>query len=121
MITTKITINSVINNIVGVILFNRIGTNALEHHFGLILIICHYQHNFEKFAKSEQKVKILNEIEQITIGNVISQRKEAFSEIAVLDDNCPMGKQSMFLMNILHCRNFGNSAFNKNKKSRQLL
>lgn len=49
MMTTMI----IINNIVGAILLHRIGTNPLEHHFGLIRQMCHYILIFKKFVKSE--------------------------------------------------------------------
>lgn len=95
LMTTAITINSIINNIAGVILLNRIGTNPLEHHFGLIRLMCHFQHNFEKFVREEQKVKILDEIKQITIGNIITHRKETYGEIVITSD-CPQGEESLF-------------------------
>ena len=77
-------------------MLNRIGTNPLEHHYGLIRLLCHFQHNFEKFVNAEQKVKILDEIKQMTIGNIISNRKETYGEIITSNNDCPHGEQSIF-------------------------
>ena len=96
LLTTSLSINTVLNSNYDVISLNRIGTNPLEHHFGLIRLRCKFKHDFEKFVEEEVKIKIIDEIEKMTIGNLIQQRKSSYGEIVVLDDDYPHGEKSKF-------------------------
>lgn len=92
--STALTINSIINNEAGLISLNRIGTNPLEHHFGLLRIRSKYHHTFERFLNEEKKVSILHEIEMMTIGNAVL-RNAQFGEIIFSDDE-KHGEKSLF-------------------------
>ncbi|KAK8883713.1 hypothetical protein M9Y10_042811 [Tritrichomonas musculus] len=96
LLTTTLSINTVLNSNYDVISLNRIGTNPLEHHFGLIRLRCKFKHDFEKFVEEEVKIKIIDEIEKMTIGNLIQHRKSSYGEIVVLDDDYPHGEKSKF-------------------------
>ena len=85
LISTGLVINSVINSCYGLVSLNRIGTNPLEHHFGLLRIRCKFQHNFDRFVHEEKKVELLDEIEKMTIENIVSSRKKTFGEKVFLD------------------------------------
>ena len=95
IISTAISINSVINGFQGTVSLNRIGTNPLEHHFGLLRIRCKFNHNFEKVTKEETKLKVLHEIEKETVGNAIHSRKATFGDIITLNGEIH-GEKSKF-------------------------
>lgn len=95
LISTGLVINSILNNFYGLVSLNRIGTNPLEHHFGLLRIRCKFQHNFDRFIREEKKVELLSEIEQMTIDNIVSERKKTFGA-NVLPDGTFHGEQSIF-------------------------
>ena len=63
LLTTILAINTVINNFEGLVSLNRIGTNPLEHHFGLLRIRCKYDHSYNNFIEEESKAKFLHELE----------------------------------------------------------
>lgn len=69
---------------------NRIGTNPLEYHFGLLRIRCKFQHNFDRFVHEEKKVELLDEIEKMTIDNIVSSRKKTFGEKVFFRWNCSL-------------------------------
>lgn len=53
ILTTAIyTINSIINNYERLISLNRIGTNPLEHHFGLLKNRCIIEYSMKQHAHS---------------------------------------------------------------------
>ena len=99
ILTTTLSINLILNRNYGIISLNRIGTNPLEHHFGLIRLRCKYKHDYDQFVKKEVEVEILHQIEKITIGNLVQHRKNSYGEIVFLDENTPHGEKSKFFNN----------------------
>ena len=94
LLTTIISINSVINNFEGSVSLNRIGTNPLEHHFGLLRLRCKFNHSFSNFVEEECKVKLLHEIENNIVGNVVTSRRNSVGEIIDLSSVEYGGKHS---------------------------
>lgn len=74
---------------------NRISTNPLEHHFGLLRIRCKFDHSFKNFVKEATKVKVLHEIERETIFNLIPSRHSKFGEVIYIS-NQPYGEKSIY-------------------------
>ena len=96
LMTTTLSINTVLNGNYDIISLNRIGTNPLEHHFGLIQLRCKFKHDFKKFIEEEAKIIIIDEIEKMTIGNLVHHRKSSYGENVVLDEDPPHGEKSKF-------------------------
>ena len=84
--TTVLSINTIIQNFDGLISLNRISTNPLEHHFGLMRDMSHYKHDFDTYIQMEIKSKIMNDIEKNVISNLVSSRKDVFGEIIELEN-----------------------------------
>ncbi len=59
MISTCISINSFINLYKGNINLNRLGSNPIEHHFGLMRLKAKFKHNLDVFIKNEYKIKLM--------------------------------------------------------------
>ena len=64
LLTTTLSINTVLNSNYDVISLYRIGTNPLEHHFGLIRLRCKFKHDFEKFVEEEVKIQLLTKLKK---------------------------------------------------------
>lgn len=86
LLTTILSINTCLNTFSGLVSLNRIGTNPLEHHFGLMRLRSKFDHSYENFLQEESKVKVLHEIEADIIGNVVSSRKSVVGEVVELTD-----------------------------------
>ena len=80
LLTTIISINTRLNLFKGSVSLNRIGTNPLEHHFGLLRIRSHFEYTFTNFIQEEAKVKVLHEIEKEVIGNIVASHKSQIGE-----------------------------------------
>ena len=78
VLSTIISIDSFINSFVGEVCLNRIGTNPLEHHFGLLRIKCKYKNDWENILTTQSKISILRDIETDLIGSVVNKRKDTF-------------------------------------------
>ena len=87
LLTTVLSINTCLNTFSGVVSLNRIGTNPLEHHFGLLRIRCHFNHSYEKFIKEEAKINVLHEIEKEVIGNAVASRQSQVGETVILSND----------------------------------
>lgn len=75
MLATSLTILSPINTFKCRICLNRIGTNPLEHHFGLLRINSKNNDDFETLLSAETKAQILDDLEyQIISGSIKSRR-----------------------------------------------
>ena len=66
--TRVLLINTIIQNFDGFISLNRISTNPLEHHFGLMRDMSNFKHDFDTYIKME--VKRTN-MKEISFRNVI--------------------------------------------------
>ena len=84
---TCITINSIINAVDGTISLNRIGSNPLEHHFGLMRIRSKFNDDINRLLLSEAQSTILENIEREIIGNLIKKRKSSFGDVISLNGN----------------------------------
>ena len=78
ILTTILTINSILNQYHEKLSLNRIGTNPLEHHFGLLRMRCKYKHNFNNILQNEKRINILLQIESELSGTIIRGRKDTF-------------------------------------------
>ena len=86
MMCSLITINSILNNIKGTVSLNRVGSNPLEHHFGLLRIRCKFDHRYSNFIKQEAKVNAFHEIEKEIVDNVVIYRRNVFGETLFIDE-----------------------------------
>lgn len=78
LISTCLSINSFINLYNGNINLNRLGSNPIEHHFGLMRLKAKFKHSFDVFIKNEFKVKLMEKIESEIVHNLVSSRKSSF-------------------------------------------
>ena len=86
IMSTIISLDSIINNYSGDISLNRIGTNPLEHHFGLLRLKCQYNHEFENIILNEEKIQILQMLENEFVDNIIKKRRKTFGVQIHLDN-----------------------------------
>ena len=92
-LATIITIDSIINRYNGLLCLNRIGTNPLEHHFGLLRTRAKYRDDFDTIVIQQSKLQILEEIENSIVGNIVKARKQSFGKIIDLE-NIDYGEKS---------------------------
>ena len=85
-IATCLTILSIINQFEGRLSLNRIRTNALEHHFGLLRIKSKYNDDFDTLFSSESKTQILSDIEHEVLGTITNLRRPSYG--VDVDLNC---------------------------------
>ena len=85
IIVTCAVLNSIINAVKGTISLNRIGSNPLEHHFGLMRIRSKYNDDIEHYINSEKESNILENIEKEILGNIVSKRTSSFGEVINVD------------------------------------
>ena len=78
MISTCISINSFINLYKGNINLNRLGSNPIEHHFGLMRLKAKFKHTFDVFIKNEYKIKLMERIESEIVHNLVNSRRSSF-------------------------------------------
>ena len=78
MLSTILTINYVIQTFVGEVSLNRIGTNPLEHHFGLLRVGVKYHHYYENMVKSEKNIMLLHELESEFSESIVQKRKNTY-------------------------------------------
>ena len=64
---------------------NRIGSNPLEHKFGLLRIRSKYKNSITKLFNEASKVEIMNHIEKSVFFDVVNRRKNTFGELLNLD------------------------------------
>lgn len=84
-LVTCLSILSIIKHSDGIIRLNRIGTNPLEHHFGLLRIKSKYNDDFNTLLQSEIKVQIAADIEHEIIGKTIRNKRTSYGVDIFLD------------------------------------
>ena len=87
LLTTVISINTILIYYNDTLSMNRLGTNPIEHHFGLLRLKAKYKNSFSDIINSEKKIGILREIEQRMLNNLVSGRKKSFGSIISLNGN----------------------------------
>lgn len=95
VISTCVSINSFLALFSGNICLNRLGTNALEHHFGLMRLKAHYKHSYDEYIENEVKTKILEKIENEILSNLVHSRKQSFGVNLMLSEEI-YGENSLF-------------------------
>lgn len=85
LITTLLTLNTIICTQTGAVSLNRIGTNPLEHHFGLLRLRSKYKHNFENMIKQQNKIELMKTMEKEMTANIIKNRKKTYGVTIFLD------------------------------------
>ena len=85
LMASILTVNSIINQINGFVSLNRIGSNPLEHKFGLLRIRSKYKNSITKLFNEASKVEIMNHIEKSVFFDVVNRRKNTFGELLNLD------------------------------------
>ena len=86
LLSTLITLNTIINTKTGIVSLNRIGTNPLEHHFGLLRLNSKFKHNYENFLKQQKKAEMLKAVEKELTVNIVRNRKRSYGVILALDE-----------------------------------
>lgn len=73
ILTIALIINLINDNFEGLISLNSIGTNPLEHHFGLFRIWSKYQHSFDIKIQKENLLKMafIKRESRIILGHLI--------------------------------------------------
>lgn len=95
LISTCVSINSFIELFSGSICLNRLGTNALEHHFGLMRLKAHYKHSYDAYLENEVKTKMLEKIENEILSNIVRSRKPTFGVTMEITEEI-YGEKSLF-------------------------
>ena len=85
MLATILTINTLLKTKTGIVSLNRMGTNPLEHHFGLLRINSKFKHNFENLIKQQRKIELLKSFEDELAINVVKKRQKSYGSILTLD------------------------------------
>ena len=78
-LVTILTINTVINTLAGPISLNMIGTNPLEHHFGLLRLKCKYKHDFETISRNEEQLQLYQHLKKDLLFEKIRSRKSYYA------------------------------------------
>lgn len=86
---------------------NRIGTNPVEHHFGLLKIKSKYNDDFKTLISSETKVQIASDIDHKIIEKTI-RNKQTYG-VDVFLDRIAYGNNIGFNHKIAYslCKEFG--------------
>lgn len=86
MLSTIITINTIMKNYIGPISMNRIGTNPLEHHFGLLRMKAKFKHDWENILRNEKKLKVLEVLKNDMISEHIRTRCSSYGPVLFLEN-----------------------------------
>ena len=80
VISTCLSINSILHRQIGEISLNRVGTNPLEHRFGLLRLKSKYQHNIVNLIREQAKLDAIHKIEAEVFDNLVSKRTKTFGD-----------------------------------------
>ena len=73
-----LTINSILQKYVGKISLNRIGTNPLEHRFGLLRLSSKFKHHFDQVIQVQDRLNFLTDMENELGFSLVKSRKHTF-------------------------------------------
>lgn len=101
-LVTCITILSIMKQSIGNVRLNRVGTNPVEHHFGLLRIKSKYNDDFNTLLTSETKVQIASDIEHEIIGKTVRNKRTSYG-VDVFLDRIVYGNNIGFNHKIAYC------------------
>lgn len=85
---TVFSIVSLLKNATGKLALNRIGTNPVEHLFGLVRMRSRSVHTYDKLTKVLSKVELSKRLlSDLGVSQPVDQRKSYFAQTVVLTEN----------------------------------
>ena len=84
LVVTIMSIKTIIQNHEGALSLNRLGTNPIEHHFGLLRIRSKYKNEILTLLTQESYTRLISFLENSLFCNTVTKRRKTFGEILIL-------------------------------------